>query len=105
MARLNALLPVKLSVMLACLLGVVICVRGMTVRRMCVVGALFVRILLMILGRLAMMLRSVLVMFRCGLMMFDYLLLGHGGVPLLGAWRKNSPQESMPAGCIRCPEG
>jgi hypothetical protein len=70
--------------MLACLLSTIIRVRGVTVRGMCVMGGLFVRILLMILGRLAMMLRSVLVMFRCFLMMLYYLLLGHGGVPSFG---------------------
>ena len=49
-------LSVKLSVMLACLLGVIICMGRVTVRRKCMMGDLFMRIHLVILGRFAMML-------------------------------------------------
>jgi hypothetical protein len=75
---LHALLSVKLSVMLARLLGTLFRVRSVTLRGMRVMGGLFVRILFMMLGRLAMMLRGMLVMFSCLLVVFYYLLLGHG---------------------------
>ena len=52
-------------------------VSGMAVRRMGAVRGGLVRIRFVMLGCLAMMLGGVLVMFSCGVMMLDDLVLGH----------------------------
>jgi len=71
----------KLGVMFAGLLGTLFRMRSVTLCGVRVVGGLFVRILFMMLCSLTMMLRGMLVMFRCHLMVFYYLLLGHGAFP------------------------
>jgi hypothetical protein len=73
----------KLGVMFARLLGTLFRMRSVTLCRVRVVGGLFVRILFMMLCSLAMMLRGMLVMFRCLFVVFYYLLLGHRDVPFL----------------------
>jgi hypothetical protein len=70
-------LAVVLGVMLARLAGVVRGVGGMTVRRMGVVRGLLVGVRLVVLGGFAMVLGSVLVVLRRGVVMFDDLVLGH----------------------------
>ena len=75
--RKRLVLAVMLGVMLARLAGVVRGMSGMAVRRMGVVRGGLVRIRFVMLGCLAMMLGGVLVMFSCGVMMLDELVLGH----------------------------
>jgi hypothetical protein len=75
--RKRLVLAVILGVMLARLASVVRGVSGMAVRRMGVVRGGLVRIRFVMLGCLAMMLGGVLVMFSCGVMMLDDLVLGH----------------------------
>lgn len=76
------MLPVLLGVMLAGLAGMVCGMRGVAVGRMGVMARLFVMVRLMMLGGLAMMPGSVLVVLGRGAMMLDDLVFGH--VILLG---------------------
>ena len=75
--RKRLVLAVMLGVMLARLASVMRGVSRMAVRRMGVVRSGLVRIRFVMLGCLAMMLGGVLVMFSCGVMMLDDLVLGH----------------------------
>jgi hypothetical protein len=66
-----------LGVVLARLAGVMGGVRGMAVCRMGVMRGLLVRVLLVVLGGLAMVLGGVFVMFGRGVVVLDDLVLGH----------------------------
>jgi hypothetical protein len=84
-----------LGVMLARLAGVMRGVSGMAVRRMGVVRGGLMRIRFVMLGCLAMMLGGVLVMFGCGVMMIDDLVLGHDALrPVNGEAAASSPADS-----------
>src|SRR4051812_29554964 len=93
--RKRLMLAAMLGVMLARLASVVRGVCGMTMRRMGMVRGGLVRIRFVMLGCLAMMLGGMLVMFGCGVMMLDELVLGHDALhPVSGEAAASSPADS-----------